>query len=254
MAIPSWTVSAALHVAGAAVLLFFTPTEELPIPKLAVTPLDLAPPRRTLAAPPARKAMSGGGGAGDLKPASRGKLPRIAPLVFVQPAAKPAQIDPALALAPAIVDAPPVQVAAVHIGDPFGVPGPPSNGRGKNGGIGDGDGGGVGNRKGPRAGDGDGLEGVYTLGAISNAPILVHKVEPEYSDEARRARFNGSVLLRLVIDANGLPTRLEVLRSPGLGLEERALRSVAQWRFRPGTRDGKAVPVWATVEVNFSLL
>ena len=84
--------------------------------------------------------------------------------------------------------------------------------------------------------------------------MLIHKVEPEFSEAARKARFNGTVVLRVVIDEHGTPTRIEVLRSPGLGLDERAVASVSQWRFRPGRKEGKAVAVWATVEVNFSLL
>jgi protein TonB len=98
------------------------------------------------------------------------------------------------------------------------------------------------------------MDGAYSLGAVSSAPVLIHKVEPEFSEEARKARFNGVVLLRVIIDAQGVPTNIEVVRAPGLGLGERAVGAVSQWRFRPGRKEGKAVPVWATVEVNFSLL
>lgn len=92
------------------------------------------------------------------------------------------------------------------------------------------------------------------MSAVSSAPVLIYKVEPEFSEEARRARFNGMVVLRVVIDEKGMPTRIEVVQSPGLGLEERAVASVAQWRFRPGRLNGRPVAVRATVGVSFSLL
>ena len=252
MEYPSWAGSAALHVAGIAALLLFRPSETLPPPQLFLT-VNIVPPARLLA-PPAPRAMGGGGGGQQSKPASRGRLPRVADLVFVRPTTRPVEIEPALAMEPTIAAAPPLQTAALPIGDPFGLPGPPSDGRGSKGGIGDGEDGGVGNRKGPRAGNGDGLSGAFSLSAISTAPVLIHKVDPEYSEEARRARFNGTVFLRIVIDVNGNPTDIQVIRSPGLGLGERALQSVAKWRFRPGRLDGKPVAVSATVEVNFSLL
>jgi len=253
MAIPSWAGSLALHAAALAALLLYRSTELLPAPKFAVTSIDVLPPK-PLTAPPARKAVGGGGGNHDKTPASRGRLPRVAELVFTPPTVKPAVLEPALPMEPTIAAAPPIQVSALALGDPFGVPGPPSNGRGSRGGIGDGDGGGVGGKSGPRAGKGDDLNGAYALGSLSQPPVLIHKVEPEYSDEARRARYRGMVVLRIVVGVDGVPTRLEVLRSPGLGLDERALKAVSQWRFRPGRRDNKPVPVWANVEVSFSLL
>lgn len=252
MELPSWVGSAVLHVAGIAALLLFRPSERLPPPQLFVA-VNIVPPSRLLA-PPAPRTMGGGGSGQQAKPASKGRLPRVADLVFVPPTTRPIEIEPALAMEPTIVAAPTLQNVALTIGDPLGLPGPPSDGRGGKGGIGDGDGGGVGNRKGPRAGNGDGLSGAFSGSAISTAPVLVHKVDPEYSEEARRARFNGTVRLRIVIDADGNPTDIQVIRSPGLGLGERAMQSVAKWRFRPGRRDGKAVPVSATVDVNFSLL
>ena len=197
--------------------------------------------------------MGGGGGGEQTRPATHGRLPRAAP-VLLPPTTRPTEIEPALPIAPTIEAAPPAPISAIQIGDPSGLPGPPSDGRGRNGGIGEGGNRGVGNRRGPRAGDGGDTSGAFSLNAISTPPVLIHKVEPEYSDEARRARFNGTVIIKIVIDATGQPTNLEVVRSPGLGLGERALQSVAKWRFRPGQKDGKPVAVQATVEVNFSLL
>jgi periplasmic protein TonB len=84
--------------------------------------------------------------------------------------------------------------------------------------------------------------------------VLTPKVEPEYSEEARAAKWQGTVVLSLVVDEQGHPQDLKVLRSLGMGLDEKAMEAVAQWRFKPGMKDGKAVPVMATIDVNFRLL
>ncbi len=76
----------------------------------------------------------------------------------------------------------------------------------------------------------------------------------EYSDSARRARINGGVLVCAVIGVDGVPRQLRVVRGIGFGLDEKALEAVSRWFFKPGTKDGRAVPVAATIEVNFRLL
>jgi len=252
MRYPSWAGSAALHVSALAALFLVRPDEILNPPHLLMTSVPFTPLTNRLV-PPAPQAMGGGGGNQQTQSARKGRLPRPAPM-FLPPTTRPTEIEHALPIEPTIEAAPPTPVSALPIGDPLGLPGPPSDGRGRHGGIGDGDNRGVGNRRGPRAGDGGNVSGAFSLNAVSTPPVLIHKVEPEYSDEARRARFNGTVILRIVIDANGQPTNLEIVRSPGLGLGERAVQSVAKWRFRPGRLDGKPVAVLATVEVNFSLL
>src|ERR1051325_11483873 len=88
----------------------------------------------------------------------------------------------------------------------------------------------------------------------SAAPKLLSRVEPEYSQEARKAGLNGSVGIFAVVQADGHPTGRQVVRPLGLGLDEKAMAAVSQWRFQPGMRDGKAVDVKATVEVSFRLL
>jgi periplasmic protein TonB len=95
---------------------------------------------------------------------------------------------------------------------------------------------------------------VFSLSQVSQPPTLLYKVEPDYSEQARLSRYNGTVLLRLVIDENGAPRDIRVVRSLGLGLDEKAIEAVRHWRFSPGLRDGKAVAVDANIEVNFQLL
>ena len=158
-------------------------------------------------------------------------------------------------LVPTGVDLPDVDIMAW--GDPLGVVGPPSSGPGSGGGIGSGSGGGVGPGKGGGYGPGEGGGiggGVYKIGGGVTAPTLISKVEPEYSEEARKAKFQGTVVLYVVVDEKGLPRDLRVVRALGLGLDEKAIEAVKKWRFRPGYLNGKAVAVAATIEVNFRLL
>jgi TonB family protein len=85
-------------------------------------------------------------------------------------------------------------------------------------------------------------------------PVLLHKVEPEYSQAARNAGVQGTVILELVVNRAGEPTRITMISPLGFGLDENAIEAVNRWRFRPGTKGGQPVSVWATVEVNFRLL
>ena len=83
---------------------------------------------------------------------------------------------------------------------------------------------------------------------------MILKVEPEYSEEARKAKFQGTVILFVVVDEKGNPRELKVIRPLGLGLDQKAIEAVEKWKFRPGMKDGKPVAVQATIEVNFRLL
>ncbi len=213
-------------------------------------------------APPKPKQMGGGGGGGDRSPlpASKGRLPKVSPRQFTPPMAVVNNPNPKLIMEPTIVVQPDAQLPQVNIaqyGDPLGRIGPPSNGPGSGGGIGSGSGGGVGSGQGAGFGPGRGGGfggGVYRIGGGVSAPVLLFKVEPEYSEEARKAKFQGTVVLYVEVDEKGIPRNLRVVRALGLGLDDKALEAVQKWRFKPGLKDGKPVPVAATVEVNFRLL
>jgi len=201
-------------------------------------------------------AMHGGGGGGEhaLLPPSRGRLPRPAHQQFVPPTAREVDLRPKLVIEPTLVAAlntPMPVVSLVQFGDPFGKDGPPSSGPGSNGGIGRGSHGGVGDRDGPD--DGGGVSGTGPKG-YGSAPALLYKVEPEFSEEARKAKYQGTVVLTIEVGEDGKARRFQVLRGLGLGLDEKAIEAVTQWRFRPALRSGKPVPAPATVEVNFRLL
>jgi TonB family protein len=99
---------------------------------------------------------------------------------------------------------------------------------------------------------------VYRVGGTAQnqvaAPHLQSKVEPQYSEEARQNKLQGSILLSLVVDATGAPTQIAVLRPLGMGLDEKAIEAISQWRFTPGQKNGSPVPVFSQVEMSFHLL
>jgi TonB family protein len=205
--------------------------------------------------PPAAQKAGGGGGGGQKMPTpvNHGVAPKFAPKQFVPPAE--AVVKPKLPATPTITAPAPV-VIADNYGDPLSKMDPLSGGQGLNG-LGTGKGGGIGpgngDGYGPGSGGGTG-GGVYRIGGDVSAPVLINKVEPEYSEEARKAKYSGTVLLSIVVDASGLPRDIHVIRPLGLGLDEKAIEAVSRWRFRPGMKGGRAVATQAQVEVNFRLL
>lgn len=209
-----------------------------------------------------KQTMGGGGGGGDRSPlpASKGKLPRPALKQFTPPMAVVNNPNPRLIMEPTIIAPPDVNLPQVNLsqyGDPMAKIGPPSNGPGSGGGIGSGSGGGVGSGRGGGYGPGEGGGfggGAFRIGGGVSAPVVIFKKEPEYSEEARKAKYQGTVLLAIVVDTDGTTKNIRVIRSLGMGLDEKAIEAVNQWRFRPGYKDGRAVPVQANVEVNFRLL
>ncbi len=88
----------------------------------------------------------------------------------------------------------------------------------------------------------------------SEGPAVVRQVEPEYSEDARKARLTGTVVLYVEIDERGRVSKVEVRQSLGLGLDEKAIEAIRKWRFRPARKDGKPVPSVAMVDVGFHLL
>jgi len=205
---------------------------------------------------------SGGGGGGKHQPlpASRGELPRGAEKQFVPPDPEPPKNpDPLLIMEPTIV-APELALLRLpqllNIGDPAGVPGPPSSGPGDGGGIGGGHGRGDGDGDGPGAGKGSGggcCEGTYRVGGGVSGPAVVYRIEPEYSEDARKARQQGTVVLQALIRRDGSVDVVHVVRSIGFGLDQNAIDALKQWRFRPATRNGQAIDFTLNVEVRFTL-
>jgi protein TonB len=213
-------------------------------------------------AAPKPKTMQGGGGGGDRSPtpASKGRAPKFSPRQFVPPAAVVYNPNPTLLMDPTLIGPPDVQLPNNNMpvwGDPLAKLGPPSNGPGSGGGIGSGSGGGIGSGKGAGFGPGEGGGvggGAYSIGGGVSPPSVLFRVDPEYSEEARKAKYSGTVVLYIEVDTSGHASNIRVLKAIGLGLDEKAMEAVNKWRFKPGLKDGKPVKVRAQIEVNFRLL
>ena len=260
----SWAMSVAFQTA--AVLLLFTVASSKVAQQTAksvitlVMPTDLSEFQMKTAPKPGQ--MAGGGGGGDRSPlpASKGQAPKFALRQFTPPQQVIANPNARLTMEPTLIGDPSVQLPQVNMaqwGDPLAKLGPPSNGPGSGGGIGSGHGGGIGSGEGGGFGPGSGGGvggGAFKVGGGVSAPQLISKVEPEYSEEARKAKYQGTVLLYVEVDPSGKATNIRVVRSLGLGLDEKAIEAVKKWKFKPGYKNGQPVTVVATIEVNFRLL
>ena len=224
----------------------------------------IAPSPESYALPTAKKVISGGGGGGDRDrlPAPKGQLPKTAMQQITPPAIIIRNEKPKLAVQPTVVIPPQVHVAEnrmpnLGVSASAAMPAaPPSNGTGSGGGIGSGSGGGVGVGHGPGvgAGIGGGIGGgVYKVGGGISAPQAISSPDPDYTEEARKAKKQGTCVLWLIVDAAGRPRDIKVVRGLGLGLDAQALAAVQKWRFQPALKDGKPVDVEISVEVEFHL-
>jgi periplasmic protein TonB len=223
----------------------------------------LAPPIDTPIMKPSPKEVAGGGGGGDRDKfqAPKGRIPKQSLEQITPPAIVVRNDHPKLTVTPTVVVPPEVKLQAnntLNLGNPTApMPsGPPSNGTGSGGGIGSGSGGGIGVGAGPGVGEGRGGGiggGVFRIGGGVSAPKAIFAPDPEYSEEARKAKYQGTVVLSLIVGADGVPRDIKVARSVGLGLDEKAIETVKTWKFDPGTKDGKPVATYATIEVAFHL-
>ena len=225
------------------------------------THVTLLEPTGLVNLPPKSEKAGGGGGGGrrEPTPASKGKLPRLSDIQLTPPTPKIVNLDPVLPVEPTLIVPQLAQLPNVNLpnyGDPLGIPGPPSSGPGTGGGIGTGTGGGVGPGKGGGYGPGEGGGvggGVFRVGGGVSAPSVVFRIEPTYSEEARKAKYQGVVVLSAIVRRDGSIEILRVVRGLGLGLDENAINALRQWKFRPGMKNGIPVDVALNIEVNFSL-
>jgi len=200
----------------------------------------------------------GGGGTRDKMPPSHGSVPRFSDQQLTPPAVIVKNEVPKLSAEPTVIGPPEVKLPQLgQTGDPTAaILTPPSNGTGSGGGIGTGQSGGVGSGTGPGVGPGIGGGiggGIYQSGGGVTAPRTVYDPDPEYSEEARKAKYQGSVTLSLVVDSEGYPRNIHIARSLGMGLDEKAVEAVSKWRFEPGLKNGHPVAVQIGVEVVFRL-
>jgi protein TonB len=199
----------------------------------------------------------GSGGAAERIRASRGAAPPAAQEQLTPPIILRNNSNPRLVAATTVIAPPDLALPSTReIGDPLSVLAAPSNGAGVGGGIGGKAGGGVGGDGGPGRGPGSsgGCCGdLYATGNGVSMPRAIYSPEPEFSEEARRSKYQGEVTLLATIGADGRTRDLLVVRSLGMGLDEKAVAAVRTWRFEPAKKDGRPVAVQMNIIVSFHL-
>jgi TonB family protein len=208
--------------------------------------------------PSAKKDVAGGGGGGDRDKLqlSAGGPPKVSMKAQLTPPVviPPKEISKIMAEPTVVADLKVEQ--AQQVGDQLSKLMAPSNGTGASSGVGSGSGGGYGSGKGRGYGPGSGYGyggGVGGNGRITQ-PKLIYSPDPEFSEEARKAKYQGIVILTVLVGADGRVHDAHVSRSLGMGLDEKAVETVKSWKFEPArTADGSAVAVYASIEVNFHL-
>jgi len=224
---------------------------------VTVTPVDFNVTIPPIVLPVA-KVMGGGGGGGvhDPVPVSKGHLPTIAkiqlmpsqllklehPKLAVEPSEQVSMTDNSNLPNVGVSQSPQITMASQGSGSGSGF------GQGSGGGIGSGRGGGVG------AGSGGGYGGgLMSVGGGVSAPQLIHSVEPEFTEDARRANYQGSVSIKLIVDLQGNPQDVRLASHLGMGLEEKAIEAVKQYKFKAAMYQGHPVSVQILIDVDFHL-
>jgi periplasmic protein TonB len=248
-----------IHVLGIALVLIVSKFVVDKAPQIRQSVIELVDPSDIVLPPSATHAGGGGGGGDQSKSeANKGRPPKFdldqitPPQVVLKNEAPKLPVEQTIAVPP-IVKMPTSQT---NVGDPLKQALIASNGTGTMSGIGSGSSGGIGSGNGRGLGPGSIAGtggGVFRVGGGVSAPVPIYKPDAEFSEEARKTKHQGTVLLSLVVGADGRPRDMRVVRPLGMGLDEKALEAVKQWRFEPAKRDGVAVPVYISVEVNFNL-
>lgn len=227
----------------------------------AMQVVDISPYLSKL--PPGKERAGGGGGGGEHKPLpqTQGKLPKWSMTRITPPLLTP-HPTPKLASEPTLLGPPELKIPSPNdpnFGDPLAAMMSASAGSGGGGGMGTGDGGGIG------SGSGGGLGPGYGGGTGGGAfrpgtggvgyPSCLYCPEPQYSEDARKAKFQGIVVLQVIIQPDGHATNIQVVKGAGLGLDEKAIEAVRMWRFKPAIGpNGTPVATITPIEVNFRLL
>jgi protein TonB len=241
----AYGIATGLNLGVLGILLFLgvkTIIKVVTTPKLDVTTVDIPPPFK---APKMDVAAGGGGGSPDKIEAIKGKIP---------PRMQPLEITPKIESPVPSID---VQKDIIIPDNPtlpnFGMS---NSANVKLGSLGNGSGMGVGNGHGNGYGDGTGGNiggGLERIGGGVSAPVPLIQPEAEFSDEARRAKYQGVCIITLIVDKNGNPQNPRVTRALGMGLDEKALEAVMKYKFKPAMKGKTPVAVMISVEVNFRL-
>jgi TonB family protein len=97
------------------------------------------------------------------------------------------------------------------------------------------------------------VDGVKQIGGDVIGPIPIYQPEPEYTAEAKKAKFMGVVTVSIIVDKNGIPQNVHVTRGVGMGLDEKAVEAVKLYKFKPGMENDRPVAVYMNIEVNFEI-
>ncbi len=230
-----------------------------PVNDMLLTPIDISDYAMKL--PKGKDRAGGGGGGGERKPvpATKGKAPKFnlnqiaPPMVHTKPDSK---------IEATLLGPPDLKLPSPNM-DTYGDPlaklvnssGGPGGGSGIGSGTGTGIGSGEGGGLGPGSGGGTGGGAFHPGTGGVGYPSCAYCPDPKYSEEARKAKYQGTVVLQAVITADGRAIEIQVVKGPGLGLEEKAVEAVKTWRFKPAMGPGgKPVPVIVPIEVTFRLL
>ena len=254
-------ISAGVHVL-IAVLIIAPFARKIVQPTVqAMQVIDVSPYLSKL--PPAKERAGGGGGGGEHKPQpeAQGKVPKWSMTRITPPLLTP-HPNPELASEPTLLGPPELKIPSPtdpNFSDPLAAMMSTSAGAGSSGGMGIGEGGGIGNGSG--GGLGPGYGGGTGGGAFRPGtggvgyPSCLYCPEPQYSEDARKAKFQGIVVLQVIIQPDGHATNIQVVKGAGLGLDEKAIEAVRTWRFKPAVGpNGTPVATITPIEVNFRLL
>jgi len=246
----SWSMGGAVvaHVVVLAVVLALASERTAPYKRVVtlVESVELTPPPQLKPQP---KLAGGGGGQPDHAPVTAGHLPKFSTEQLLPPKAPPT-IDPRLVVEPTVIaqDLKMADNKMPDLGSPSSTLRGFSMGNGTGGGIGSGNGNGIGPGSGGNAGD-----GVMEVGGGVSPPKVIYQVDAEFSEEARKAKFSGDVYVSVIVDEQGRPTHVHVVRGVGMGLDEKAIEAVRQYKFKPAMLKGKPVKVAVDVNVVFNI-
>jgi periplasmic protein TonB len=259
---PSTVLSLMAHVVVFAAILWLGVILHRPL--IHTAEMTVAPIQFTLYAPPppvmpVAKVQGGGGGGGMhrlIAPVRAEQLPKP-PEIRLLPPEIPRVDPPKLPVEPSVDVRLPQQAAMPKLGMPQSPQiAMASQGSGSDNGFGFGVAGGIGAGRGAGAGPGSNGGyggGVMNVGGGVSAPEVIHSVEPQFTPEARRADYQGVVGIQLIVDSQGYPQDVRVVRHLGMGLDEQAIQAVRGYRFRPATYQGHPVSVQMVIDVDFRL-
>ncbi|HEX5732281.1 MAG TPA: energy transducer TonB [Blastocatellia bacterium] len=250
------------------------PAQASAVPEYEVTEIASLPNdmEQEIEMPKADKKAGGGGGGGreTKTPPSKGQLPEFSlkpPIIAprpeprltppVLPTPETVQVDPRLQ---------PKRDDLMPTGLPTGIEGPPSAGPGTGGGMGSGSGGGMGSGDGTGVGPGRGYNmggGDPSLGGgtnpdgsaktVDSKPVLLNRVQPLYTEEARKNKIQGVVRARVLIGADGRVKRATIVTGLPDGLNEMALQAAHRLVFKAATKNGQPVAFWMPVVIEFNI-